>query len=268
MIKYLDLRKKNYEDRKKRNTNFDFNIYDWKKSPYSCFKARVYIELSTIFAFFFQYTSLTANHISLIYCISGVIAGILLATNSDALMISGLIIFFLKGSIDWTDGLIARIKNQTSSIGHILDTWGSHIGTLSLITSLGIYCFNNSNNNLYLFLIIIILFLKIIDFKLFAYHQLFHELLNDEIDFNIKQNEKDQNIKKKDSFIVLLIKNFMDDRARTVDLICLLILIEIIFQYQNFSKIIFGLYILKTIILFIGIIYVYYYKERLEKKIR
>ena len=60
----------------------------------------------------------------------------------------------------------------------------------------------------------------------------------------------------------------MDDRARTVDLICLLILIEIIFQYQNFSKIIFGLYILKTIILFIGIIYVYYYKERLEKKIR
>ena len=44
MIKYLDLRKKNYEDRKKRNINFDFNIYDWKKSPYSCFKARVYIE--------------------------------------------------------------------------------------------------------------------------------------------------------------------------------------------------------------------------------
>ena len=268
MIKYLDLRKKNYEDRKKRNINFDFNIYDWKKSPYSCFKARVYIELSTIFAFFLQYTSLTANHISLIYCISGVIAGILLATNSDALMISGLIIFFLKGSIDWTDGLIARIKNQTSSVGHVLDTWGSHIGTLSLITSLGIYCFNNSNNNIYLFLIIIILFLKIIDFKLFAYHQLFHELLNDEINFDIKKNEKDLNTIKKNGFTVLLIKNFMDDRARTVDLICLLILIEIIFQYQNFSKIIFGLYILKTIILFIGIIYVYYYKERLEKKIR
>ena len=74
-------------------------------------------------------------------------------------MISGLIIF-LKGSIDWTDGLIARIKNQTSSIGHILDTWGSHIGTFSLITSLDIYCFNNSNNNIYLFLTIIILFFK------------------------------------------------------------------------------------------------------------
>ncbi len=268
MIKYLDLRTKNYKDRKKRNINFDFNIYDWKKSPYSCLKARVYIELSTIFAFFFQYTSLTANHISLIYCISGIVAGILLTTNSDALIISGLIIFFLKGSIDWTDGLIARIKNQTSSIGHILDTWGSHIGTLSLISSLGIYCYNNSNNNLYLFLTIIILFLKIIDFKLFSYHQLFHELLNDEINFDIKKNKVDNKIKKKKSFAVLLIRNFMDDRARTVDLVCLLIFLEIIFQYQNFSKIIFGLYLIKTIILFIGIIYFYYYKEILEKKIR
>ena len=54
MIKYLDLRTKNYEDRKKRNINFDFNINDWYKSPYSCLKARVYIELSTIFAFFFN----------------------------------------------------------------------------------------------------------------------------------------------------------------------------------------------------------------------
>jgi len=268
MIKYLDLRTKNYKDRKERNTNFDFNIYDWKKNPYSCLKARVYIELSTIFAFFVQYTSLTANHISLIYCISGIVAGILLATNSDALMISGLIIFFLKGSIDWTDGLIARIKNQTSSIGHILDTWGSHIGTISLISSLGIYCFNNSNNNIYLFLTIIILFLKIIDFKLFAYHQLFHELLNDEINFDIKKKEEDDNIKKKESFTILFVKSFMDERARTVDPICFLIFLEIIFQYQNFSKIIFGLYLIKTIMLFIGIIYFYYYKEILEKKIR
>ena len=57
---------------------------------------------------------------------------------------------FLKGTLDWTDGLIARIKNQTSPIGHILDTWGSHIGEISLITSIGIYCYNfTDNNNLY-----------------------------------------------------------------------------------------------------------------------
>ena len=66
MIKYFDLRKKNYADRKKRNDLFEFDIYNWKSNPYSCLKARVYIELSTFFAFLTQFTSLTANHISLI----------------------------------------------------------------------------------------------------------------------------------------------------------------------------------------------------------
>lgn len=268
MIKYLDLRTRNYEDRKKRSNFFEVDINDWKKNPYSFLKAIIYIELSTILAFFFQYTFLTANHISLMYCISGVVAGLLLITGSDAIMIAGLIIFFLKGTFDWTDGLIARIKNETSSVGHILDTWGSHIGTISLISSLGIYCYNSSNNNLYLFLTITILFLRIIDFKLFAYHQLFYELLNDDINFEIKKDKKDKNLKKKNSFIVLFIKNFMDDRARTIDLICFLIFLEIIFQYEIFSKIIFFLYLIKTVILFIGIIYFYYIKKGIEEKIQ
>jgi len=267
MIKYLDLRTRNYEDRKKRIDFFEVDINDWKKNPYSFLKAIIYIELSTILAFFFQYTFLTANHISLMYCISGVFAGLLLTTNLDSLMVTGLIIFFLKGTFDWTDGLVARIKNETSSVGHILDTWGSHIGTISLISSLGIYCYNNSNDNLYLFLTIIILFIKIIDFKLFAYHQLFYELLNNDINFEIKKNNKDKNLKKKDGFIIFFIKNFLDDRARTVDLICFLIFLEITFQYEIFSKIIFFLYLIKTIILFIGIFYFYYIKKRIEEKI-
>ncbi len=267
MIKYLDLRLKNYKDRKKRNNLFEFNIDDWKSNPYSCLKARVYIELSSIFAYLTQFTSLTANHISLIYCVFGIIAGVFLASNIDALMIIGLVIFFLKGSVDWTDGLVARIKNQTSSIGHILDTWGSHIGTMALISSLGIYCFNKTTNEIFLILTIIILFLKIIDFKLFAYHQLFYEILNNEIKLSKNEQDENKNIKE-DSLIVLIIKNFMDDRARTVDLICFLIFLEIIYNFNYFSKIILILYFLKAIILFIGIFYIYYYKERLDKNIK
>tara|TARA_B100000579_G_scaffold438014_1_gene470881 strand:+ start:7641 stop:8438 length:798 start_codon:yes stop_codon:yes gene_type:complete len=265
MIKYLDLRRQNYEDRKTRNTDFEFDILDWKSNPYSCLKARIYIELSSIFAFLFQFTSVTANHVSLLYCFSGIVAGLLLVSNVDALMMSGLLIFFLKGSLDWTDGLIARMKNQTSSLGHILDVWGSHIGTMSLISSLGIYCFNISNNNIYLFLVIAILFLKIIDFKLFSYHQLFYEFLNNKINLKIKTNESE--LKKKDTLIVLFIKNFMDDRARTVDPICFFIFLEIIYNLDYFSKIIFVLYFIKTIIIFAGIIYTHYYKGKLEKQI-
>ena len=91
----------------------------------------------------------------------GIIAGVFLITNNNTLMIIGLIIFVLKGSIDWTDGLIARMKNITSSVGHILDTWGSHIGSLSFVTSIGIYCYNLTNDKIYLFLIILILLLKL-----------------------------------------------------------------------------------------------------------
>ena len=268
MIKYFDLRKKNYADRKKRNDLFEFDIYNWKSTPYSCLKARVYIELSTIFAFLTQFTSLTANHISLIYCICGLVAGTFLASNIDSLMITGLIIFFLKGSVDWTDGLVARIKNQTSPTGHILDTWGSHIGSVSLISSLGIYCYNNFFDEIYLILTIIILFLKNIDFKLFAYHQLFYELLNNEIEFNKNLDKNKNEISKKENLAVLIVKNFMDDRARTVDMICFLILLEIIYDFHFFSKIILTLYLLKAIILFIGIFYAYYYKGRIDKNIQ
>ena len=54
MIKYLDLRKQNYLDRRKlgghQQTLFDIDL--WRKNPYSCFKARIYIEISTSISFF------------------------------------------------------------------------------------------------------------------------------------------------------------------------------------------------------------------------
>ena len=115
-------------------------------------------------------------------------------------MIIGLIIFVFKGSIDWTDGLVARMKNITSSVGHILDTWGSHIGSLSFVTSIGIYCYNLTNDNLYLFLTILFLLLKLIDFKLFAFHQLFYEYLNHQINLNINKSADDKDSKKTKNF--------------------------------------------------------------------
>ncbi len=269
MIKYLDLRKQNYLDRKKigghQQTLFDIDT--WGQNPYSCFKARIYIELSTLFAFFLQFTKLTPNHISLIYCISGIIAGVFLISNNDTLMIIGLIIFVLKGSIDWTDGLIARMKNITSSVGHILDTWGSHIGSLSFVTSIGIYCYNLSNDNSYLFLTILFLFLKLIDFKLFAFQQLFYEYLNKNKNFNVNKVTDDKDLKKSKNFFVSFIQNFMDYRARTIDTICFLIFLEIFYNLDYFSKVIFGLFLIKSFIVFCGTFYIYYHKKKLENSI-
>jgi hypothetical protein len=264
MIKFLTLRKKNYIDRKKNNPK-ELDITNWKSSRYSCLKARIYIELSSIFAYLFQFTSITPNQISLMYCFSGVMAGLLLVSNIDFLMIIGLLIFFLKGSLDWTDGLIARMNNQTSNIGHVLDTWGSHIGSISLVSSLGIYCFNMTNNNLFLFIVIFILFLKVIDFKLFSYHQLFYEVINNNISIKIKAKKSKFETKK--NLIKSFIKNFMDDRARTVDTICFFLFIEIVYGLEYFSKVFLAMYLMKAIILCFGIFYIYCLKQEIEKKI-
>ena len=268
MIKYLELRKKNYLDRKTGHQKSIFDIDTWKENPYSCFKARVYIELSTFFAFFLQFTSLTPNNISLIYCASGIIAGLFLASNNFTLMIVGLAIFVLKGAIDWTDGLIARMKNQISSVGHILDTWGSHIGTISLISSIGVYCFNNTNNIAYLFLTIFILFLRLIDFKFFAYYQSFQEILSKKKNFNLKDETEKSDLVKNENFFIKFIKSFMDDRSRSVDLICFLIFLEIIYKINYFSYIIFGLYLLRTIIFTLGTFYSYYLKQKFQNQIK
>lgn len=265
MIKYSDIRKLNYTDRRQRNLNFDYDINDWKSHPYTCLKSRVYIELSSIFAFLFQFTSITANQISLIYCISGFIAGVFLITNVDILMISGLLIFFLKSSLDWTDGLVARIKKQTSSVGHLLDAWGSHIGGISLITSLGIYCYNNTDDITFLFLVIIYLFIQAIDFKFYSYHQAFYEIINKKMTI---KNEITNNQKFKENILVIFFKNFMDNRSRTVDFICLLIFIEIYFSFEKISVIIFVLYFIKAILVFFGIIYIYYVKDRLKNQLK
>ena len=147
-----------------------------------------------------------------------------------------------------------------------MDTWGSHIGNISLITSIGIYCFNQTNNSIYLFFTILILFFKIIDFKLFSYHQLFYEFLNKKI--NLKTDiTKENDISKKEGFFTLLIKNFMDDRARTVDAICFLIFLEIFYNLDYFSKVIFGLFLIKAIIVFFGTFYIYYFKKKLQNSI-
>ena len=46
----------------------------------------------------------------------------MLSLDSKIFIYSGLILFVLKGVVDWSDGLLARVTNQTSNIGHIIDT--------------------------------------------------------------------------------------------------------------------------------------------------
>lgn len=261
MINFCTLRKKNYEYRKNLG-DFDNNFL--KNSPYTYLKAKLYIELSTILTFLIQFTSLTPNHISLVYALSGIFGGVLISTDINSLIIIGLFIFYFKNSLDWTDGFYAKIKNEKSIVGHILDTWGSHIGHISLIIGIGIYCYNTFEKDIYLILTILILFLNLINLKFFAYYQLFHEVLSDNL--TIKSN-KNLKISQKKSLLHNFLINFMDHRARTVDFVCLLIFLEILYSLNWFSEVIFALYGIQSIIFFFGHFYLVYFKREIQKKI-
>ena len=137
-----------------------------------------------------------------------------------------------------------------------------------MITSLGVYCYNSSLNVIYLFLTIFILFLKVIDFKLFSYHQLFYEFLNKNVQIYKENYGKKKKHQVKENILAIFLKNFMDDRARTVDTVCLLLFFDINFKYIYLSKIIFGLYAIKSLLMFLAILYVYYYQDRLKKEIK
>tara|TARA_Y100001936_G_C16065083_1_gene666684 strand:+ start:1585 stop:2400 length:816 start_codon:yes stop_codon:yes gene_type:complete len=271
MKSFKEIRSINYEHRRDEEDEFYVDIDDWFKSPYTSLKARYYIEISSVIVFLLQSTRITPNQVSIFYGFLGLLAGFFLCFKNDVMIYLGLVIFFLKGVVDWSDGLLARVTEKTSSIGHVIDTWGSHIGYYSLIFGIGFICFNNNNEPIYLILTLSIFLISIIDFKLFSYHQLFYEILSK--NFIIKnQQESADNLENQNNNEFLkrikhLLSNFLDDRARTLDLICFIIFLGIIFNISLFAKIILYLFLIKKILVFLGNFFEIIILQKLKNKI-
>ncbi len=256
MKTFKEIRKINYEHRKVEEKKFSIDIDDWFRSPYTTFKLRYYIEASNILVYLLQFTKITPNQVSIFYAFLGLLSGLLMAFNDTSLIFIGLVIFILKGAFDATDGLLARITDRTSNIGHVTDIWGSHVGYYSLIFGLGMISFNFTQEIIYVKILLFIFLISLIDFKLFGYHQLFYEILNKKINFVkndlIETNPKKEVKKNLMYFLKLFLRNFLDDRARTLDLICLIIFIEIINEKIFLINIILILFLIKKIILLFG----------------
>ena len=157
-----------------------------------------------------------------------------------------------------------------SNLGHLLDTWGGVVGDYSFIVGLGFYLFNKYQSIHFLFLIILILIFKCLDFKSHFYIMSLHTLLSDN-----KNQIKSQKSKKKSKFntsktllnIKIFISSLFDSRSRSVDFICLLILIDTFFSEVFFIKYIFYFIVFKTIVLFSGSFYILFFKDY-EKNIK
>ena len=245
---------------------------DWYNSPYSALKSRFYIEVSSIIVFILQNTKITPNFLTLTYAFLGAIGGIFLASNNEDLIFLSLIIFFSKNTLDWADGLLARITKKTSELGALLDNWGAQIGTFSFLCGFGINLYHKNGEEYFAVLAIIIILIKSLDLKKFAYENTMYQIFNSKkkviiknIRNTIKRNKDKYGLTNNFNFLKNFIIHSLDERSRLIDFICLLIFIDTFYMSLELLNYIYYLIFIRYFILFCGSFYITYYKNFLGK---
>lgn len=122
---------------------------DWKEMPYFLY---FYRKLSIPFVWFFNSTPLDPNHITVLSFIFGGLAAFLFAVGDYRNMVSAGIFSQLAMILDCTDGMLARIRKQTSKFGAVLDIVldVAKNNLIILGISIGLY---QKTENIYIFLI-------------------------------------------------------------------------------------------------------------------
>ena len=272
-MKYNKIRNLHWISQKKiLKKQFNINIDSFFSAPYTFFKAGLYIELSSVLAFIIQNTPITPNLITIMYALLGIIGGFFLGTGNENLIIIGIFIIFFNGVLDWTDGLIARLKKSVSPLGSLLDEWAGLIVSYSFIIGFGLYLFNKTGQINFISLLILIIFVRALDLKNYFYQNTTYKLYKFEINkiqlkrkYLSKNNLKKYRVSKLVNFLKEILQKTFDDRSRSIDLICALILLDIFYKDIVLLEYIYIFIALKYIILFLGGFYLIYFKKYLNK---
>ena len=251
-LKYL--RKQQYDYHREK---FPY-LFDFLRNPYSFLKARFYMECSAILVYFLLKTSVKPNTITIIYCLAGIVTGVLLSIPNEITILIALLIAFTKGILDWSDGQLARVKGEVSLTGGILDGYGAILNSLGLQIGLGLYIASRMELMIVYYLVALLLFFR--SSSLFIYSQsfLFNEISKSNNVSNYLSNKSinKENIISEEALPSILITKFinysrsiLDDRARSVDFICFIVFLE--FYYPiNISLFLFLIIVLKYFFIF------------------
>ena len=258
-MKYNKIRNLHWISQKKiLKKQFNINIDSFFSAPYTFFKAGLYIELSSVLAFIIQNTPITPNLITIMYALLGIIGGFFLGSGNENLIIIGIFIIFFNGVLDWTDGLIARLKKSVSPLGSLLDEWAGLIVSYSFIIGFGLYLFNKTGQINFISLLILIIFVRALDLKNYFYQSTTYKLYKFEINkiqlkrkYLSKNNLKKYRVSKLVNFLKEILQKTFDDRSRSIDLICALILLDIFYKDIVLLEYIYIFIALKYIILFL-----------------
>jgi hypothetical protein len=236
-------------------------------NPYSFLKARYYMGLASAIVYFLQSSGVTPNQITKLYILWGVLAGFMIAIGTPSTLGVGIFMVFSKGVLDWTDGHIARLQNKTSLTGHILDLYGARVNSLIFVTSLGFYQYTLHGEEV-LFLILAVVYPLAFSLQLhrFGYKYLYEHLANKGLTNEENEDYNQQELIARKSRYANFLINFLDDRSRTTDFVCLLIVLEQMTVYK-FSWVYFVLMQLKWAVVCCGVFYVFSKEDCFDKMV-
>ena len=235
----------------------------WKKAPYTWLKGRFYMESSAVLVWLLLKTKIKPNTITIIYGFAGIVCMVLLAIPSNQTITIALIIAFSKGILDWSDGHFARITGQTSLTGYILDVYGATLNELCFYTGLGFYVVTKAGILDYYFLIPLLPLMMAARLIGFSKVILFNEIssksnINDALKHNINQSQKKKVYRDPlQSRLAGLLSEVLNARSRSIDFVCFIILLELLFPI-NITWIIFLLVTFKHFLIFTGSIYIFW----------
>jgi len=91
-------------------------------------------------------TSITPNQLTVISMIFGVLGGICYSFGTHKAFMFGAVLYLLYNVVDCSDGQLARLKKNGTTIGRILDGVADYVVSVALYFGIGFGYANNSSN--------------------------------------------------------------------------------------------------------------------------
>ena len=252
-----ELRKDTYDYHRK---YYSYIFDEWKWYSYRKFKAKLYMEVGPWLAYLFMKAKITPNTVSVAYAVMGILGGVFLAIPIKWFILAGIIFFYFMPLLDWSDGLLARATNQTSITGDVLDPYCGLVGWVALWAGMGLYVAGKSGEVIFFYLTPIIPAIFALNIILFGQSRLFDKHIVEAIRDYIPKKQNHMTIITASSDLTIkypritkamrALDKVFESNARTVDLICLVILLELLLPNLFISWILFLTFLLWQIVLF------------------
>ncbi len=128
-------------------------ISDYKKTLKAIeveelFDLILYRPLAFLFVKLIYNTEITPNQITAISLIFGIIGGVSYGFGTHENYIAGALLYLLYNVLDCSDGQLARLKNNGTPIGRILDGFSDYFAAIALYLGIGFGFASNSDNPL------------------------------------------------------------------------------------------------------------------------